>query len=35
MSNERLSSLTQLHMHQDIPIDTEEIIDEFTKHHPG
>ena len=34
MSNECLSSLTLLHMHQDIPIDIEEIIDEFSRHHP-
>ena len=34
MSNERLSSLTLLHMHQDIPIDIEEVIDEFSRHHP-
>ena len=29
MSNERLSSLTLLHMHQGIPTDIEEVIDEF------
>ena len=35
MSNERLSS-TLLHMHQDIlPIDIEEVIDEFSRRHPG
>ena len=34
MSNEHLSSLTLLHMHQDIPIDIEEVIDEFTRSHP-
>ena len=34
MSNERLSSPTLLHMHQDIPIDIEEVIDEFSRCHP-
>ena len=34
MSNECLSILTLLHMHQDIPIDIEEVIDEFSRHHP-
>ena len=33
MSNERLSSLTLLHMHQDIPIDIEQVIDEFSRLH--
>ena len=28
MSNERLSNLTLLHLHLDIPIDTEKVIDE-------
>ena len=30
MGNERLSSLALLHMHQDIPVNVEEIIDEFS-----
>ena len=34
MSNERLSNLTLLHMHQAIPIDIEEVIDEFSRRHP-
>ena len=34
MGNERLSSLTLLHMHQDIPVDVEEVIDEFARRHP-
>ena len=34
MTNERLSGLALLHMHQDIPIDVEEIIDEFSRRHP-
>ena len=29
MSNERLSNLTLLHLHLDIPIDIEEVIDKF------
>ena len=33
MSNERLPSLTLLHMHQDIPINTEEVIEEFSIRH--
>ena len=32
--NERLSSLTLLYMHQDIPVDIEEVIDEFSRCHP-
>ena len=34
MGNKRLSSLALLHMHQDIPVNVEEIIDEFSRHHP-
>ena len=34
MSNERLSCLTLLHTHQDIPIVIEEVIDEFSRCHP-
>ena len=34
MGNERLSSLALLHMHQDIPVNIEEIIDEFSRRHP-
>ena len=34
MSNERLTSLTLLHIHQDIPIVPEEVIDEFSRRHP-
>ena len=34
MGNERLSSLALLHMHQDIPVNVEEIIDEFSRRHP-
>ena len=34
MTNERLSGLALLHLHQDIPIDVEEIIDEFSRRHP-
>ena len=31
MSDEHLSSLTLLHMHHDIPIDIEKVIDEFSR----
>ena len=34
MSNECLSSLTLLHIHQNIPIYIEEVIDEFSRRHP-
>ena len=34
MTNERLSGLTLLYMHQDIPIDIEEVIEEFSRRHP-
>ena len=34
MSNERLLSLTLLHVHQDIPIDIEEVTDEFSIRNP-
>jgi hypothetical protein len=34
MVNERLSSLALLHMHQDIPVNIEDIIDEFSRRHP-
>lgn len=34
MGNERLSSLALLHMHQDIPVDVDEVIDEFSRRHP-
>ncbi len=34
MSNERLSNLTLLHMHPDVPIDIEEVINEFSRRHP-
>ena len=34
MSNERLSSLT-LHMQPVVPIDIEEVINEFSRHHPS
>ena len=34
MGNERLSSLALLHMHQDIPVNIEEVIDEFSRRHP-
>lgn len=34
MSNERLSSLSLLHLHQDIDINTSDIIDEFVRRHP-
>ena len=34
MGNERLSSLALLHIHQDIPVDVEEVIDEFARRHP-
>ena len=34
MSNERLTSLTLLHIHPDIPINIEEVIDEFSRRHP-
>ncbi len=34
MSNERLTSLTLLHVHQDIPVIIEEVIDEFSRRHP-
>ena len=34
MSNERLSNLALLHLHQDIPIDIDEVIDEFSRLHP-
>ena len=34
MSNEHLSSLTLLHIHPDIPVSIEEVIDEFSRRHP-
>ena len=34
MGNERLSSLALLHIHQDIPVNVEEVIDEFARRHP-
>ncbi len=34
MSNERLTSLTLLHVHQDNPIDIPEVINEFARRHP-
>ena len=34
ISNERLSNLALLHLHQDIPIDIDEVIDEFSRLHP-
>ena len=34
MSNERLTSLTLLHLHRDTDIDTPEILDEFARRHP-
>ena len=34
MSNERLTSLILLHVHQDIPVIIEEVIDEFSRRHP-
>ena len=34
MTNELLSGLALLHVHQDIPIDVEEVIDEFSRRHP-
>lgn len=34
MSTEHLSSLALLHMHQDIPVNIEEVIDEFSRRHP-
>lgn len=34
MTNERLTSLTLLHVHQDIPVDISETIDEFSRRYP-
>ena len=34
MTNERLSSLTLLHIHHDIPVVIEEVIDEFSRRYP-
>ena len=34
MTNERLTSLTLLHVHQDIPVDISEVIDEFSRSYP-
>lgn len=34
MNNERLTSLSLLHIHRDIPVDMEEIIEEFARRHP-
>ena len=34
MSNERLSNIALVHLHQDIPIDIDEVIDEFSRLHP-
>ena len=34
MGNERLSSLALLHVHRDIDINVEDIIDEFNRRHP-
>ena len=34
MSNERLSSLALLHLHRDIDIKVEDIVDEFARRHP-
>ena len=34
MGNERLSSLALLHLHRDIDIRVEDILDEFTRRHP-
>lgn len=34
MSNTRLSSLSLLHLHQDIPINKAAVIDEFARRHP-
>ena len=34
MTNERLTSLSLLHMHADIVIDIEKVIDEFSRRHP-
>ena len=34
MGNERLSSLALLHLHRDIDIRVEDIVDEFARHHP-
>lgn len=34
MTTERLSGLTLLHLHRDIPIDIQTAIDEFSRRHP-
>ncbi len=34
MGTERLSNLTLFHMHQDIPVNIDEIVDEFARRHP-
>ena len=34
MGNERLSSLSLLHVHKDIDINIDEVIDEFARRHP-
>ena len=34
MSNERLSSLALLHIHPDIPVNIEEVLDEFSRRNP-
>ena len=34
MSNERLTGLTLLHLHQDLPVNTSAVIDVFARRHP-
>lgn len=34
MSSDCLSNLTLLHIHPDVPVSIEEVIDEFSRHHP-
>ena len=34
MGNDRLSSLALLHVHRDIDVSVEDIVDEFARRHP-
>ena len=35
MGNQRLTGISLLHLHYDIPVDTSAVIDDVSRHYPG